>query len=134
MPVAAALALAAADLVTAGRGVNDLAPRALLTSRPPVLALLDQSAGPERLYTPPVSNLWLNRSLVRGPAGWPQAWGFAPGLQESLEAPIGARWGLRGSYDADFTGLAPPRLPTLSSVVARYADSAPGVRLLRMAG
>jgi hypothetical protein len=49
-----------------------------------------------------------------------------------ISAPQGTRWGLRGAYDADFTGLAPPALPLMSALV-RYLDATPiGVRLLQM--
>ena len=71
---------------------------------------------------------------MRGPAGWEPEWSWALGLQEGLQAPIGERWGLRGSYEADFTGLAPSPLPVLSSMMARYQESALGVRLLTLGG
>ena len=128
------VAAVALDLVTAGRGVNDLAPRELVRHRPPVLDLLPGRPDAHRVFTPTVSTSWLNRSLVRGPAGWEPEWSWALGLQEGLQAPIGERWGLRGSYEADFTGLAPSPLPVLSSMMARYQESALGVRLLTLGG
>jgi hypothetical protein len=86
------------------------------------------------LYTAAVSPAWLNRALVRGPAGWKQSWSWALGLQESLQPPIAARWGFRGSYEADYTGLASVPLPTVSALVARYLESPVGLRVLRMGG
>lgn len=134
LPTAVLVTLVAADIVSAGRAVNDLAPRALLSSRPPVLRLIGDPPDAHRLYTVPVSPVWLNRALVRGPAGWKQSWSWALGLQESLQPPIAARWGFRGSYEADYTGLASAPLPTVSALVARYLESAIGLRVLRMAG
>jgi hypothetical protein len=122
------------DVVTAGRGVNDLAPRELLTARPPVLGALGGPPDAHRLYAAPESMASLNRALVRGPSGWKQEWSWALGLQESLSPPLAARWGIRGSYEADYTGLAPARLTTVAALVARYHETALGLRLLRMGG
>ena len=80
---------------------------------------------------PPTADL--NRSLVRGPAGWPQAWSWALGMQQTLQPPAGARWGLRGSYDADFTGMGSPEATQLAAFVERYRYSPLGLRLLQLA-
>jgi len=71
---------------------------------------------------------------VRGPAGWRQEWSYALGLQESLYAPIGSRWGFGGSYDPDFTGMAPVAADRLSSVMEQSRENAVGLRLLQMGG
>ena len=124
--------VAAWDLTAAGRPVNPLAPAVLLTHRPPLLEALLPAAQRTRLLSLGRSGRDLNRELVRGPAGWEPEWRWALGLQEMIEAPLGARWGLRGSYDADFTGLASPQLTMMSGLV-RHAQSSPlGVRLLQM--
>jgi hypothetical protein len=90
--------------------------------------------GEHRLYAASPSLATLNRALVRGPAGWRQEWSYALGLQESLQAPIGSRWGFRGSYDADFTGMAPVAAARLSGVMERNRGDAVGLRLLQMGG
>jgi hypothetical protein len=130
----AAAALVAMDVLTAARGVNDLASPELAAYRPPVLELLAGPSDEHRLFSPAPSMAALNRSLVRGPAGWPQAWSLALGVQQTLPAPLGARWGLRGSFDPDFTGLGSPAFSTLSALVARYEHTPVGLRLLRMGG
>jgi hypothetical protein len=134
LPVAVLAVLATADLATAARGVNDLGPPELAAARPPALALLGEPFEARRLYTPSLPPASLNRALVRGPAGWDPAWSWALGLQETLAPPTGARWGLRGSYEADLTGLAPPRAQLLAAFVVRYQDQAIGKRVLRMGG
>ena len=47
---------------------------------------------------------------------------------------MGARFGLRGSYDGDFTGLASPLLSNLTLILSNAAGSPLALRLLRMAG
>jgi hypothetical protein len=131
---AALLTLVVVDAASAARGVNALAPRELIAHRPPVLDLMPGDPAGHRIFSAPTSSVWLNRHLVRGPAGWDPAWSWALGAQDSLTPPIGARWGIRGSYDADFTGLAPRGFPTLSAMATHYVRTAVGVRLLRMGG
>ncbi len=98
---AALLVLGALDLVAVGRGVNPLAPRELLDHRPPVV---DRLRGEEvRLH----AAFEGPGCLAPGtrPAGWEPRWIAALGFQDTLRPPSGARWGLRGSYDGEFTGL-----------------------------
>jgi hypothetical protein len=90
--------------------------------------------GEHRVFSASPSLPTLNRSLKRGPAGWRPEWSYALGLQESLYAPIGSRWGFRGSYDADFTGMAPVAAARLSSVMEYRRDNVVGLRLLQMGG
>jgi hypothetical protein len=99
-----------------------------------VLSLLSAPLEQHRLFAPGPAPAVLNRSLVRGPAGWPQAWSFALGIQQILQPPSGARWGLRGSYDADFTGMGAPATSELAAFAERYRGTALGLRLLQMAG
>lgn len=90
----------ALDLVAVGRGVNPLAPPELVDHRPPVLELLPAEA---RLF----AAIEGPRCLVAGdsPAGWPARWIAALGFLDTLRPPSAVRWGLRGSYDGEFTGL-----------------------------
>jgi hypothetical protein len=99
-----------------------------------VLSILSGPTETHRLFVPTQSPAVLNRSLVRGPAGWPEAWSWALGLQQLLGPPSGARWGLRGSYDADFTGMASPESTGVAALVDRYRNTPLGLRLLQMGG
>ena len=126
--------LAVADLAVAGRGVNPVAPRELLAHVPPVVRAIAAEPGEHRVFSASPTLAALNQGLVRGPAGWRPEWSYALGLQESLQAPLGSRWGFRGSYDADFTGMAPLAAAQLLSVMEQNRSNALGLRLLQMAG
>jgi hypothetical protein len=132
--VVGAALLVLTDLMVAARPVNELAAPELATYRPAVLAALPGPADSHRLFVAGPAPAALNRSLRRGPVGWPEAWSWALGLQQTLEPPSGARWGLRGGYEADFSGMARPETSGAAAVVARYRDTPFGVRLLRMGG
>jgi hypothetical protein len=125
--------LVAADMMMAARPVNELGAPELATYRPPALSLLPGPPDQHRLFVPTPAMAVLNRSLVRGPAGWPQAWSWALGMEQTLQPPRGARYGLRGSYDADFTGMGSPEASNLAALVERYRSSPLGLRLLQMA-
>jgi hypothetical protein len=133
LPVLVGL-LALCDLTVAGLPVNKVAPRELLTHVPPVAKAIAAEPGEHRVFSASPSLPALNRSLKRGPAGWRPEWSYALGLQEALYAPIGSRWGFRGSYDADFTGMAPVAAARLSSVMEHNRDNGVGLRLLQMGG
>jgi hypothetical protein len=131
---AALVACAVGDLVAAGRGVNDMAPPELLSRRPPLVDHILSSATPSRVYVamPHISDL---RDVVRGPGEWamPPTWAY--GYQDLLLPPTSGRWGILGSYDGDFTGLAAPAVDLLTKVlldntVGPRADL--GHKLLRM--
>lgn len=128
----AVTAAVAADLSSAGRPVNPLAPAALLRHRPPLVDPVLPGAAEARLYSAGVPAETLNRRLTRGPAGWEPEWRFALGVQEMLSAPLGSRWGIRGSFDPDFTGLAPTAQTLVAGLVLQYQDTPLGVRLLQM--
>jgi hypothetical protein len=122
----------AADVTAGARPVNRLAPIALVQHRPPVLDLVLPEAEKARLLANSGGLALLNRSLVRGPAGWDREWSWALGAQESLTAPAGTRWGLRGSYDADFTGIGAPGLKRMSALVRQLEGTPLSERLLRL--
>ncbi|HEU0105870.1 MAG TPA: YfhO family protein [Vicinamibacteria bacterium] len=126
--------VAVCDLTLAGLPVNKVAPRELLTHVPPVVKAIAAEPGDHRVFSASPSLPALNRSLVRGPAGWRPEWSYALGLQESLYAPIGSRWGFGGSYDPDFTGMAPVAADRLSSAMEQSRENAVGLRLLQMGG
>jgi hypothetical protein len=126
--------LAVCDLTVAGLPVNTVAPLELLTHVPPVVKAIAAEPGPHRVFSASPSLPALNRSLVRGPAGWRPEWSYALGLQESLYAPIGSRWGFAGSYDPDFTGMTPVAADRLSSAMEHSRENVMGLRLLQMGG
>jgi hypothetical protein len=129
---AALVALVIGDLLAAGLEVNPTGPAALMAARPPVVGDLETRLGPHRIYVEPPPPEWLNRNLVRGPAGWTQEWSLALGLQELVMPPTGARWGLPGSYDGDILGLADPSVAFLSRALPRWRGTPQGLRLLRL--
>lgn len=122
----------AADVTAAGRPVNRLAPLALVQHRPPVLDIVLPGSDQARLLANTGALDRLNRSLVRGPAGWEREWSWALGSQEMITAPSGSRWGLRGSYDADFTGIGAAGLQRMSALVRQLEGSASSERLLQI--
>jgi hypothetical protein len=130
----AAVLLVLGDLLASGRGVNLLAPRSLLLHRPPLVDDLRTSGVGSRIYVVPHSSAWLSGQLVRGPREWHAEWRWALGLQEMLSPPIGARWGIAGSFDGDFTGLASPDLSILTRAVWTYEGHPLGLRLLQAGG
>jgi membrane protein YfhO len=129
---AAMCALAIVDVARVGRHVNPLAPRALVEYRPPIAARVASAGGEPRLYVRQESAADLNALLVRGPGGWDSEVGWALGAQETLVPPIGARWRIAGSYDGDFTGLAPPALSLFSLMLPQLAAEATSVKLLQV--
>jgi len=129
--IAVPLAVAALDVLVAGRSALRLAPPELLEHRP---ALLDAfaRAGEHRIYRVPYGSAFLNEQFTRTPPGWDPDWAWALGHVERLAAPISTRFGLAGSYDGDFTGLTPVALTRLTVQVDARADEAAGLRLLQM--
>ena len=127
-------ALLALDLLVVGRGVNPLAPAALLRHRPPVVDALLGAGGEERVFVLASAGPALHRALRRGPEGWGPEASWNLGLQQLLLPPAAARWGLRGSFDGDFTGLAPPALSVLTERLHKARGSERGLRLLRAGG
>jgi hypothetical protein len=126
----ALLALGALDLVAVGRGVNPLAPRELLDRRPPVVERLQgaevrvhsASEGPACLAPGP------------SPSGWEPRWVAALGFQDALRPPSAARWGLRGSYDGEFTGLGSRWNAPFTAEARRRLGTSEGLSLLRLGG
>ncbi len=120
------LLLAVGDAVLVGRGINPLAPAALLAHRPAVVGLVDRA---ERLYATSEPGCG---TAGRGPAGWKRAWISALGIQDTLRPPTGARWGLFGSYDGEFTGLGSVYSGLLNWEVRSRWGGPDALRLLRL--
>jgi hypothetical protein len=126
----AGLALVVAgDLGRVGRNVNSLGPPELLSLRPPIVDRL-RSAPDYRTYVTTFPEECAR--LVRGPRGWDPNWSWARGTEEMLYPPIGARWGLFGSYDGDFSGLAPASFWPVTALMRSAEQTPGGLRLLQI--
>ncbi len=132
----AALLAVAADLFLAARSLNPLAPPELMRHPPALLqAIAPRADGfPTRVLARAGDTRALNQRVVRGPVGWDREWSWALGLQDHLAPPMGARWGLGGAYDGDFTGLAPSALSAYSVVLGHPRAGRLAVNLLRAGG
>jgi membrane protein YfhO len=133
---AAALVAVTADLFLAAREINPLASPELSGHTPPLLdAIRPRADGfPVRVLSRAEDPAALNRRVARGPIGWEREAAWALGLQEYLSPPTGARWGLGGAYDGDFTGLAPGILTAYSGVLRHPRAGRLAVNLLRAGG
>jgi hypothetical protein len=127
--VAALLGLGALDLVVVGRGTNPTAPAELYTHRPPVLDYVGDEPG--RLYAASSPGC-----LAPGEAraGFEPSAVAALGFLDTLRPPSGIRFGLRGSYDGEFTGLGPRWAAPYTALVAARLDSPAALRLLQLGG
>jgi hypothetical protein len=123
------LALAVcADLLPVARSVNKLAPPELLAHRPAVLARLPKGGDVYRVHVMPS----VKRLDIRVPVGWDVEWAWSLGLEDALWPPSSGRWGLRGSYDGNLTGLEPKDLGPLTDLLARTKGTPLGLKLLRL--
>jgi len=124
--------LAVGELVPVAQGVNGVAPRALLETGSRVALRLGEGS---RIYVSSTQPLdWFPRQLARMPTGWRGPWALALGRQDMVAPPLGARYGLFGSYDGDVAGFAPPLLGNLSLIMAQAEGTPLGLRLLQVAG
>ncbi len=126
----ALLLIGALDLVAVGRETNPVAPALLFEHRPSVLARLDGVAG--RIHAAAESPACLAPGT--GPAGWERSWVAALGFFDTLRPPAGVRFGLRGSYDGEFTGLGPRWAAPLTEAVHARLGTPAGLRLLQLGG
>lgn len=134
--------LTVADLAAFHRHPNPVAPRALYTHRPEVLALVSREPG-GRLYvydygTPGPSWSRLGGGmpylLERMPVGWTPDAASALGMQLYMAPQVAGRWGLSRSFEMDYRGLFPPFLRRLAHGL-REAEGTPAhLRLLRAGG
>jgi hypothetical protein len=138
---AALVAVAVTDLSLAHPRPNPMAPPALYTHRPEVLAAMGD-LGSARVYSYDYSEAAVVRrrlgrryahQLARLPADWPGAAAIALGMQMSLVPQTAGRWGLRQGFDIDYRGLQSESLSQLTHF-ARLVEDRPGalVRLLQI--
>jgi hypothetical protein len=134
--------LAAGDLLLAHAGLNRTAPRKILTYRPPTLEYVDQRdrsrlysydyygvAGKRERYLP--APTLAERRRVRQQQ-WPYLYGEVIQGRTELLPPVGAIWGLFGSFDVDLRGLYRVELSRLG-LLLRAVEGSPGhLRLLRI--
>lgn len=131
-PLTAALALLVlGDLVVAGQSINPLAPRALVETPPPVVAALPAGA---RIHVARTADAETASLYVKSPLRSLGKVGSALAALETLTPPLGARFGLFGGMEDDFTGLAPPLQNALGLVVVGHEDWPVGRQGLRLAG
>jgi hypothetical protein len=136
-------ALALGELIYYNRNASPLAPKALYTHRPEVLATLDGVAVP-RVYVYDYTRLdrsrrYLGRSrpYVLGalPRGWEGDAAAALAQQMYLAPVTGGRWpGVLGSYDLDVRGLYPPPLAQLTLLLRQVEGTPAHLRLLQLGG
>jgi hypothetical protein len=119
------------DLVVAGQGVNPLAPRALVETTPPIVGTLPEGA---RVHVAAMSEEQTAALFARSSLRPLGTVGSALVAFESLAPPLGVRFGLYGSYDDDFTGLAPPLQIALAVIVKSHEDWPVGRRGLQLGG
>jgi hypothetical protein len=119
------------DLVAAGQGVNPLAPRALVETTPPIVETLPEGARIHVAAMPEEQTAARFAQSSLRPLG---TVGSALVAFETLAPPLGVRFGLYGSYDDDYTGLAPPLQIALATVVKSHEDWPVGRRGLELGG
>jgi hypothetical protein len=129
----AGIVLVLGDVAIAGQMVNPLAPRAMLEAQPGLLRHIPLAADP-RVHVISPSQEALRRDAINmdGAMINPAIW--SANTIELFKPPMGARWGIYGSFDGDFTAMAPPAQTALSMIAGEKIDSAVGRRLLRLAG
>jgi hypothetical protein len=125
----ALLAAGALDLVGVTSRANPLAPREIATRRPAVLDEL--GSGPVRVFAPAPEATC--RLTAAGAPGWSPEAVAAHAFAEALRPPSGARWGVFGSFDGEFTGLGSRWTASFTAAAWSKAGTAEGTRLLRAA-
>lgn len=119
------------DLVLAGQGINALAPRDLVESRPPVVAALPEGS---RVHVAGLTDAQTAALFARSELKTLGRLGSALVTFETLKPPLSARYGLFGSVEDDFTGLTPLLQNALALVVIGREDWPVGRQGLRLAG
>ncbi len=127
-PLAIALVVTV-DLVAAGQGVNAYSNGEMMRMRPAVVDTL-RSLSAYRVFVLPGSRR--EARSWNGPAHWSDEEAYFFGQGQFLAPPQGVRFGLRGSFDGDSTGLASRHYALFSKVVTESKTVA--LRWLQLAG
>ncbi|MCM2255625.1 MAG: YfhO family protein [Vicinamibacteria bacterium] len=120
------------DLALFALPQNPMGPPELFRHEPPVVAALRRERAARVLVRR--GERRLEDQLRYGPVGWQPEPRFVLGVQELLSPPAAARWGLAGSFDGDFTGLAPRPTSALSRLAGGHGAELARSRLLQVAG
>jgi hypothetical protein len=107
--------LVAADLLGTSRSFNAYASRDMFTTRPAVVDELNR-LGARRVYVRQQSRL--EAPSWKSPSTWSDKESYYFGFGQFLTPPQSVRWGIKGSFDGDFTGLGRPEYAQLSSIVS----------------
>jgi hypothetical protein len=126
-----AVGLILVDVALYARSVNRVGPVELLSHSAPVARRI-ASEGGARVYSVPYALADLGRQMARGPRNWAPEERWILGFVERLSPLSPGRWGLRGSFDGDVAGLAPPALSRATLLVHAHRPAA--LHLLRAAG
>jgi hypothetical protein len=130
------------DLFFMHRDLHAVAPKAIETHRPEVLAYLGSPENRVYVYDyslksrsqqsrPPVASPFRPGPI---PAGWSPLPFVTFAALTYLTPPTGGRWGVYGSYDLDLLGLQPAPLVALNDLLRRVEGSPAHTRLLQMGG
>ena len=141
-PVAVAAAIAVADLLFYHRSLNDVSPVELYTHRPEVLGNIglptaarlyayDYSVAPAASAEAPPPSA---QRLERMPAGWTVGPSMALAQQMALAPMAASRWGVRGSFEVDYTGLFPVHVNQAAYFLRSLEGTPDHRRLLQIAG
>jgi hypothetical protein len=122
-----------ADLVLAGRGVNPLASPELLTYRPPVLSVIGPQRSSLRVLSHPEPWAELQAAFTQEEWGGDRRVAWFRGILDRLVPPSAARFGIRGSFDGDFSGFLGSQLYALGVILDRFKATALAPRMLQMA-
>ena len=117
------------DLLGAGQAMNSYSSEEIFRIRP---SLVDELRRQEasRIY---VFHRSRSPTLAwKTPADWSEKEAFYFGLGQFLLPPQSVRWGLRGSFDGDFTGLARPEYSAMTAIASSALTTNEG--WLRLAG
>lgn len=117
LPRGAAMAIAlvvAVDLMVVGASVNAYSSGEMLRLRPSVVDAL-RGLEASRIFVLPSSRQ--QARAWKAPANWSDEEAYFFGQGQMLVPPQSGRWGLKGSFDGDFAGLAPRAYSRLSDLV-----------------
>ena len=123
--------LVVGDVAFAGWSTYRLAPAELLRHRPQLLDTIASTRLP-RVYARKAARERVLESLLRGSGEHASALSWLLGDLERLRPPAASRWGVDGSYQGDFTGLAPQVAGQMDALVARAWGRPLGRRLLEI--
>jgi hypothetical protein len=133
--------LAALDLGLVHHRVNPTTPTALLTFRPPLVDASRPREGRRLFVYDYLSDIHKTQRLLgredgyaieRPPEGWPLARIQVLALRLGLIPPVGAQWGIEGSYERDVRALGTPEMTGVLQLLTAVEGTPKYLRLLRL--